>query len=99
MGNGDCGHSGIQFDWNNATSVNLCGNYIRQLYQQLLRTATNSAVFLDSCHHHCGEWDAITISALKSAQALDVWYKGGSKALPNNGYLDQGMVYPCSTCC
>jgi hypothetical protein len=30
MGDGACGHSGIVFDWNNATSVNLCGNYVRK---------------------------------------------------------------------
>jgi len=95
MGNGECAHSGIAFDWANATSVNLCGNYIRGLVKTLL--APPSAAFLDSCHHHCGEWNAITISGLKSPQALNVWYTGGS--LPNNGYLDQNVPYPCSTCC
>ena len=31
QGDGQCGHSGITFDWNNASSVNACGNYIRSL--------------------------------------------------------------------
>lgn len=97
MGNGDCGHSGITFDWSNATSVNLCGNYVRDLVRQLLLAP--SAAFLDSCHHHCGEWGAITIDQTTSPKALDTWYTNGSLALPNDGYMDQSQIYPCNTCC
>jgi len=97
MGNGDCGHSGIVFDWTNTTSVNLCGNYIRMLVQQLLMPP--SAVFLDSCRHHCGEWGAITIDGTTSPKALNVWYNTGSHALPKDGDMDQGAAYPCDKCC
>lgn len=62
MGDGACGHSGITFNWNNATSVNACGNYIRGLFNKLL--AAPSAAFIDSCQHHCGEWGDIKIDNL-----------------------------------
>jgi len=94
MAPGECGHSGIVFDWNNVTSVNLCGNYIRGLLRGL---RSPNVVFLDSCRHHCGEWGAITIDGLTSPKALNDWYNG--QQLPNGGYLDQNMPYPCDSCC
>jgi len=97
MGNGQCGHSGITFNWNDAKSVNECGNYIRGLFKELL--AEPSAVFLDSCRHHCGEWGAITIDGLKSPEVLQLWYEKGTKGLPHNGYMDQNQVFPCDSCC
>jgi len=97
MGDGACGHSGITFSWANATSVNECGNYIRNLAHSLLKAP--SAVFLDSCHHHCGEWNAIHINKITSSVALQIWYEKGAAALPNSGYLDQNQTYPCASCC
>ena len=98
MGAGECGAgSGITLDWNNATSVNLCGNYVRAGLRQ--RLAAPSAVFLDSCHHHCGEWNSITIDGLTSSRALAVFYSSGNAALPNGGYMDQAQPYPCAACC
>jgi len=97
MGNGDCGHSGMNFNWNNASSVNDCGNYVRLLFRT--QFLPPSAVFLDSCHHHCGMWNAIPIDGIKSPQALNVWYTSGSIALPNGGYIDQSQIYPCDKCC
>jgi hypothetical protein len=97
-GDGECGAgSGIVFDWANATSVNACGDYIRGLMRALLRPP--SAVFLDSCHHHCGEWGSITIEGLTSPRALAVWYAAGAAALPNAGWMNQALPYPCDTCC
>lgn len=97
MANGQCGHSGIIFNWNNVTSVNACGNYIRGLMKQTL--AAPSGVFLDSCQHHCGEWGQIHIDNITSPFAVQTWYTKGASALPNNGYMDQGQPYPCSSCC
>ena len=98
MGAGECGAgSGITLDWSNATSVNLCGNYVRAGLKQ--RLAAPSAVFLDSCHHHCGEWNSITIEGLLCSRALFVFYTQGAAALPNGGYMDQGHAYPCNACC
>jgi len=98
MGDGQCGaYSGIILDWNNATSVNDCGNYIRGLVKTLL--APPSAIFLDSCHHHCGEWGSIHIYNISSPFALQIFYDKGATALPNNGYMNQGIPYPCDSCC
>ena len=98
MGPGQCGaDSGIVMDWNNNTAVNLCGNYVRSQLKQLLKPP--SAVFLDSCHHHCGEWNQITILKLTCSKALQLWYQGGASALPNDGYMDQDQPYPCNSCC
>jgi len=97
MGNGQCGHSGITFDWNDPASVNACGNYVRTLMKTLLKSP--SAAFLDSCKHHCGEWDSIHIDTLDSSTAMNTWFTQGSNALPNNGYMDQDQVYPCTSCC
>jgi hypothetical protein len=57
---------------------------------------TNNAVFLDSCHHHCGEWNAITIEGITCSQAVTLWYNGGVKALPSgSGIMDADQPYPC----
>jgi len=98
MGAGECGAgSGITLDWANATSVNACGNHVRAGLRE--RLAPPSAVFLDSCHHHCGEWNSITIDGLTSSRALYTWYTAGAAALPGGGYMDQAKPYPCDACC
>jgi len=35
-------------------------------------------VFLDSCDHHCGQWNAIVIDGMRSGVAFRDWY-GGQK--------------------
>jgi hypothetical protein len=97
MGDGDCGHSGIAFNWANASSVNACGDYVRSLVRAAL--AAPSAAFLDSCQHHCGEWGAITIDGLTSPRAVQLWYDSGAAALPHGGYVDQNQTFPCAACC
>eukprot|EP01113_Clastostelium_recurvatum_P025069 TRINITY_DN3008_c0_g1_i7.p1 TRINITY_DN3008_c0_g1~~TRINITY_DN3008_c0_g1_i7.p1 ORF type:complete len:367 (+),score=50.78 TRINITY_DN3008_c0_g1_i7:20-1120(+) len=97
MGNGPCGNSGITFNWSNATSVNACGTYIRTLMRKLLQPP--SAAFLDACQHHCGEWNSIHIHNIDSSVAFTTWYTKGSGALPDSGFLDQGLPYPCASCC
>jgi len=98
MNDGDCGHSGITFNWTDPVSVNACGNYVRSLAQKLL--VAPNAIFLDSCKHHCGEWNAITIDQIRSPVALQIWYEQGAKALPGGtGYIDQNQPFPCDSCC
>lgn len=94
MGNGQCGHSGITFNWDIASSVNACGNYIRGLVRTLLKSP--SGAFLDSCKHHCGEWGAIHIDKVTSPFAFQAWFEKGAAGA---GYLDQNQTYPCSSCC
>lgn len=91
MGDGECGAgSGITLDWNNATSVNLCGAHVKSQMKVVL--AAPNAVFLDSCHHHCGEWGQITIDGLNCGEALDIFYHQDAGALPSGGYMDQDQV-------
>lgn len=89
------GPLGITLDWNNSATVNACGNHVRAQFRQLLN-GTNNAVFLDSCKHHCGEWNAITIDGLVCSEAVNAWYYGGVKSLPKgDGVMDAGRPYPC----
>ena len=100
MGNGECGAgTGITLNWTNPASVNACGDHVRSQFTALLQ-GTGNAVFLDSCKHHCGEWNQITIEGLTCSQAVALWYNGGVKALPNgHGYMDAAKPYPCADCC
>jgi len=97
MADGACGYSGINFNWNDAATVNGCANYIRSLMKSLV--VPPSAVFLDSCKHHCGEWNSIMISGQTSSSAFKIWYTMGDNSLPNHGYMDQNQPYPCDSCC
>ena len=54
------------------------------------------AAFFDSCHHHCGEWNAITIDGMKSPQAQFEFYYGNNT---HNKFWFQNDSYPCSSCC
>lgn len=96
LGQGECGAgSGINFTWSDVASVNACGNHVRSQFKVLLK-GTNNAVFLDSCKHHCGEWNAITIDGLTCGDAVNLWYHGGVKVLPNgDGYMDAAKTFPC----
>ena len=99
MGAGECGAgSGIVLNWTDPTTVNACGNHVRA--QLKLRYAgTGNAAFIDSCHHHCGYWNQITIEGLTCSKAVALWYAGGNAALPNGGYMDAAQPYPCASCC
>jgi hypothetical protein len=64
----------------------------------LLEHNNESGAFLDSCKHHCGEWDSIRIEGDLVSAAIEKWYNGIGK--PNQKKLwEQGKRYPCSTCC
>lgn len=56
-------------------------------------------VFLDSCHHHCGNWDSSMIDGVLSGAALQTWYTKGAAALPNKGFYNQNKPFPCDACC
>ena len=53
------------------------------------------AMFLDSCHHHCGEWNQIRIDGVLASEAQYAWYHGTT----NETYLFQNRTYPCVECC
>ena len=56
-------------------------------------------IFLDSCHHHCGNWDGSEIDGVLIGAALKEWYEKGSPALANKGFFNQNKPFPCEACC
>jgi len=78
----------------NAFGVNLTSIVKAQLLSQ-----PQHGIFLDSCHHHCGNWDSSLIDGDLSGVALNKWYTQGSVALPNKGFYNQDKPFPCNSCC
>jgi len=75
-----------------ATSINQYGNLLRK---KLLRSSLSNyknGAFLDSCYHHCGCWDEISIKGQEVSKAFQTFY--------NTGYfreIDESQ-YPCDCC-
>jgi len=75
-------------------AVNNYGALLTSLFKKnVLDPHSQNSVMLDSCYHHCGEWNAIHIDGLTQAQAFKAWYEG------NNKQWIQGQPYPCNSCC
>ena len=70
-------------------TVNMMKNYIE----------TNESLhfaYLDSCYHHCGQWNAIKIDGYDQSKAqVDIYYNN----LTHSNLFFQNYSYPCSTCC
>jgi len=76
------------------SQVNTYGTLLTNLVKtQVLDTNPQNSVFLDSCYHHCGDWNTIKIGGLTQAQAFKEWYQGSK-----NVWV-QGKPYPCQSCC
>eukprot|EP01051_Picozoa_sp_SAG22_P001103 SAG22_NODE_39_length_26283_cov_18.486653_2_plen_404_part_00 len=73
-------------------------NITARIKSMLMANNKESGAFLDSCHHHCGAWNSISIDGDLVSVAIQKWYNGigkaGSKKLWN-----QGKPYPCAACC
>ena len=67
------------------------------LLSNLLNRPQNGA-FVDSCYHHCGGWDKYQVDGVTEAKAFDLWYTGGSAALPKAGRLIDNSSFPCASC-
>lgn len=83
----------------NDQPVQTMGNNITARIQSMLMANNKeSGAFLDSCHHHCGSWNEITIDGDLVSVAIQKWWEGigtpGSKKLWN-----QNKNYPCDACC
>jgi hypothetical protein len=87
MGGGDA-------DVQNEFGRNLTG-----LVKELLLAQPQHGIFLDSCHHHCGNWGDSLIDGVLSGPALNTWYNQGSANLPNKGFYNQDKPFPCNDCC
>eukprot|EP01065_Artemidia_motanka_P021125 TRINITY_DN2520_c0_g1_i1.p2 TRINITY_DN2520_c0_g1~~TRINITY_DN2520_c0_g1_i1.p2 ORF type:complete len:413 (+),score=152.86 TRINITY_DN2520_c0_g1_i1:59-1240(+) len=80
-------------------SVQVLGdNITRIMKSNLFAHNARSGAFLDSCEHHCGAWNSITIDGDLSSVAIKKWYESlgrtGAKTL-----WDQGEPFPCKECC
>eukprot|EP00483_Globobulimina_turgida_P003042 UN03047 len=65
-------------------------------YVNSIKYGKNHAAFFDSCDHHCGEWNEITIDGMTASQAQVEFYFGDNT---NNKFWFQNYSYPCDTCC
>jgi len=74
-------------------AVNQFGQVLETRFKATVLKHSTNGCFLDSCVHHCGNWDSIVIDNKDSGQALKDWYEG------QNGQHFQGKTYPCNPCC
>jgi len=80
---------------NDTNIINQFGtNLTTTLKRQVLSPEQpDNGVFLDSCRHHCGGWNTITIDGLTQCSAFSQWYE------TRRGRWFQSRSYPCSECC
>jgi hypothetical protein len=77
----------------NIDDVNEYGKLLTQRFSVVTAKAMDGC-WLDSCYHHCYDWDSIRIDGQLSGPAFSDWYNGASK-----GQFIQGKPYPCDACC
>ncbi len=83
-------------------AVNLLGaNITKRMEANLFGPHPRSGAFLDSCWHHCGQWNHIRIDGVLVSEAFAKWYAGldqpagsGDKRL-----WRQGKPFKCDECC
>ena len=80
----------------NATLINEFGANLTALLHGSLLAQPQHAAFVDSCSHHCGEWDQIRIDGQVVHEAFWGWYNGSSS--PKSVWT-QGKAFPCDSCC
>ena len=74
--------------------INHFGQVFVDTFEQTFLKHSRNGVFLDSCYHHCGEWDEINIDKLTQADAFDKFYHANQI---NTWY--QSQPFPCHDCC
>eukprot|EP01084_Bolivina_argentea_P281690 482005_1 len=96
----DSWQDGQELRSGNATLINEYGANMTKIFEanyvNNAKYGKSHAAFFDSCHHHCGEWNAITIDGMKSSQAQFQFYYGNNT---HNKFWFQDKPYPCSSCC
>jgi len=86
----DSWQTGNDLGSTDVAKINKYGAALSTLVQNNLLNQTQHGIFLDSCHHHCGDWGLIFIDGDNSPSALSKWYYGSSK----QSWI-QGKTYPC----
>ena len=89
----------LQQPASNASAINAFGALLAARVQAALTgSSPDHGVFLDSCFHHVGEWNDITIENQTISQALAEFY--ASVGTPGAKRVwTQGKAYPCVKCC
>jgi len=77
---------------NNPVDINKYGALLVSLVNADVLNNNANSIILDSCHHHCGGWDTITIDGETQAKAFSTWYGGN-----NHRFIDN-KPYPCTSC-
>jgi len=75
------------------TEVNNYGTLFDTRFQAVAAGAPNG-YFLDSCYHHCAQWNNIRIDTQLNSQAFGAWYNGATQ-----DRFFQQQTYPCTACC
>lgn len=88
----------IQYDLasKDPAMINKYGTMLVDLVKTQLLQRPQHGAFLDSCEHHCGQWNAIVIDGDNIASAFSKWYDSE----PHGKQLwFQNKTYPCQSCC
>ena len=83
-------------DSTDAALINEFGANLTALLRSSLLGRPQHAAFVDSCYHHTGEWDKISIDGEVIHEAFWGWYNGS--CAPGQVWA-QGKAYPCDACC
>jgi len=78
-------------------AINGYGDLLVKTIVTFLLSNPIHGVFLDSCHHHCGEWGEITIDGMNQGEAFMEWYNNHDSG--GKRFWIQDKVYPCDSCC
>jgi hypothetical protein len=85
----------------NAAKINAYGtNFTNAFLSSFINTGSYKAkhgAFLDSCHHHCGEWNDIHVGGMDQSQAQLQFYNKHSATDQHLWF--QNEEYPCASCC
>jgi len=84
-------------DSKNATLINTYGASLTKSILKGLAEHNHNGIFLDSCFHHCGNWNSMHIRSESQASAFTKFYhsNGGHKKY----IYEQNEAYPCDSCC
>ena len=85
----------------NAKEINSYGhNFTTIFMDSYINNGTykdRHGAFLDSCHHHCGEWNDMHVDQQDQSQAQLQFY--AKHAAGDQRLWFQNATYPCSSCC
>ena len=89
----------LQQPASNVSAINAYGALVAaRVTADFINANPNHGVFLDSCFHHVGEWNEITIDGQTVSRALAEFYAGFARPGAKRVW-SQGKPYPCDACC